>query len=60
MSSAEEELVVASEGEEGLTGKRGPHARVVFLVAKEGRAALCSGRRLFRREVTELGVREVL
>ena len=59
MSPAEEELVVASESEEGFTGKRGPHARVVLLVAEEGRAALRSSRRLFRREVTELSVREV-
>ena len=59
LSSAEEELVVASEGEEGLTGERGPHVRVILLVAKEGRAALYSSRRLFRREVTELSVREV-
>ena len=59
MSSAEEELVVASEGEEGLAGERGPHVRVVLLVAKEGRAALRSSRRLFRREVTKLGIRKV-
>ena len=59
MSSAEEELVVASEGEEGLAGERGPHVRVVLLVAEEGRAALCSSWRLFRCEVTELSVREV-
>ena len=59
MSSAEEELVVASEGEKGFTGERGPHVRIVLLVTKEGRAALRSSRRLFRCKVTELSVREV-
>ena len=60
LSSPEEELVVASEGQQRLAREGHPHVRDVLLVVEERRATRASLRRLGRCEIPQLCVRKVL